>query len=89
LALSVSPHLDALNHIWDTLRKDKSKEKGIVYLGGIAEFFATVVAPYLSPLRKAGICLHYEIGYENMVQKLLSDELDLVQLWAPVVHPGV
>lgn len=89
LAMSISPHLDALNEIWEDFREDKTNATGTVYVGGIAEFFSTVIAQHLAPLSKQGIQIRFEITVENMLERLLSGELDLVQLWAPVMHPGV
>ena len=89
LALSIGNHVDALNQIRTTLKQKDFPAFGTVYLGGLAEFFATVIAPHLESLNQEGISLCFEIGHDTLLEKLLSNELDLAQLCAPVFHPGI
>ncbi len=86
LALQLGPHLDALDTLWESLSPSASKT---VYLGGIAEFFAKVLVTELLTLTKQGIIIRFEMGHDDLLKKLLSDELDIAQFVVPVVHPGI
>ncbi len=89
LAFTASAPLDALAAMWANVKPSLKTDGGIVYLGGIAEFFSTVIAPHLATLNQHGIQLRFEIGHDILLEKLLQGELDLAQFCSHVVHPGV
>lgn len=89
LAFSISSHIDALDTIWTGLKPLSKKLGCTVYLGGIAEFFSTVIAPHLAKLSKYNIHLRFEIGHDALLELLLHGELDLAQFCTHVVHPGI
>lgn len=89
LAFNISTHVDALDDIWQNLRSTQKAMGGTVYLGGIAEFFSVVIAPHLAKLTAQNINIKFEIGHDILLEKLLSNELDLAQFCMHVVHPGI
>ncbi|CEG57328.1 LysR family transcriptional regulator [Legionella fallonii] len=89
LAFSIGSHVDILDNIWNAFKPKSLSQGGIVYLGGIAEFFATALAPYISSLNEHKIQIRFEIGREVLLEKLLQGELDLAQFCTHVVHPGI
>ena len=59
LAFMIRSHIDALDTVWEHFEPIQQSTKGPVYLGGIAEFFSTVIAPCLAPLSKQGIQIRF------------------------------
>lgn len=89
LAFNINGHIDALDKIWESFKPSTKSIAGTVHLGGIAEFFAAVIALHLAPLNQQGIQIRFEIGHDTLLEKLLHGELDLAQFCAHIVHPGI
>lgn len=89
LAFAINPHIEALDWVWNNFNASTKSTSGIVYFGGIAEFFGTVIAPHLTSLYEQGIQLCFEIGHDILLEKLLNNELDLAQFCAHIVHPEI
>jgi DNA-binding transcriptional LysR family regulator len=91
LAFAIGTHVDALDGVWKNFRPGAKSGTlaGPVYLGGIAEFFSSVISPDLALLNEHGIQLRFEIGHDVLLEKLLLGELDLAQFCTHVVHAGI
>ncbi len=89
LAFAIGAHIDALDKAWQNFRPTNSSAGGVVYFGGIAEFFGSVIAPHISPLIGNNIQIRFEIGHDILLEKLLQNELDLAQFCAHIVHPEI
>lgn len=89
LALKIAPHMDGVESVWKDMSDESETDKGVVYVGGIAEFFSTTIAPHLAQFLPKGIDIRFEIGHSNLLEKLIRGELDLAQFTSHVVHPGV
>lgn len=89
LALKMAPHLDGIETSWDGLKEDTVVPKGLVYVGGLAEFLSAVIAPRIDSLLAPGIDIRFTVGHDRLAEKLVQGELDLAQFTNHVVFPGI
>ncbi len=88
LALQISKPLDSLEQVWNSL-KLKSSSIQTIQLGGIREFYSSLIVSHLSELSELGIHCRFTFGHDSLVERLLEKEIDIAQFCAHVAHPGI
>lgn len=79
LAHEVTPHLDALAAIAETVQPGSGTLAGTVHLGGPADLLAAKALPALAPLLEQGIRLRTRLGITAaLLDDLAHDRLDVV-----------
>lgn len=89
LALNISEPINKLNAVLKQTRADFNPLQGEVFLGGLTPFFAQVMLPKLSKLFEHDMQIRFEYGFDDLVPKLLSHELDIAQFATHVTHPQI
>jgi DNA-binding transcriptional LysR family regulator len=79
LARSIAPHLDAVESVVESVRAGGRAPSGTLYIGGPAEFLATVVLPAIAPLAASGVRVRVTSGLpDDLIARLPAGDLDLV-----------
>ncbi|SRR5579883_1700304 len=90
LASMISSHLDSIDNIWESFKSSVDQRSGTIYIGGIREFIATQIIPSLSSfLEKNAIRIRFVFDHENLVERLLNNEIDLAIFLHQVSHPNI
>lgn len=89
LALQISEPISQLDAVLKQVQPGHNPLTGEVLMGGLTPFFAKVIVPVLPKLFMHDRQLSFEYGFDNLVPKLLNNELDIAQLAAHVTHPQI
>jgi DNA-binding transcriptional LysR family regulator len=89
LVLEIGDAFSQLDQALHHIKGDTTLPRGVVCLGGIAEFFAKVLVPLLKPLLQYDVQLRFEPDHQTLLPRLLSGEFDLAHFTTHVVHPQI
>lgn len=89
LALKISEPISQLDAVLKQAQPGYDPLAGEVLMGGLMPFFAKMIVPLLPKLFSHDIQLRFEYGFDDLITKLLNNELDIAQLTTHVTHPQI